>query len=70
MSRSRIYASAVRSRRQSLGNEYFFFDKKKYRLFGEISTKTYQIGDLIQVKVVDVDILSKKILFALAATPE
>ena len=52
----------------ALGNEYFFFDKKSYRLFGEISTKTYQIGDSLQVMVDEVDILSKKILFILAAT--
>ncbi len=51
-----------------LGDDYFIYDKKNYRLFGEISAKTYQIGDMIQVKVVDVDILSKKIFFALAPT--
>ncbi len=52
-----------------LGDEHYFFDKKNYRLFGEISAKTYQIGDSIQVAVDDVDILSKKILFSLAITP-
>jgi len=49
-----------------LGDDYFFWDKKNYRLFGEISNKTYQIGDTVQVTVVYVDILSKKIQFKLA----
>ncbi len=48
-----------------LGDDYFIYDKKNYRLFGQISAKTYQIGDLVRVTVVNVDILSKKILFAL-----
>lgn len=49
-----------------LGDDLFLYDKKRHRLFGEISAKTFQIGDLIRVKVVDVDILSKKIYFSLA----
>ncbi len=55
---------------EALGNEHFFFDKKNYRLFGEISTKTYQIGDSLQVTVDEVDILGKKILFTLAGLPK
>ncbi len=49
----------------SLSDDHYFFDKKNYRLFGENTAKTYQIGDLVRVTVVDVDILSKKIQFTL-----
>jgi ribonuclease R len=52
---------------EELGNDYFFFDKKNHRLFGELSNKTYQIGDLIRVMVVDVDIINKRIQFKLAS---
>jgi ribonuclease R len=51
---------------ESLGNDYFIWDKKNYRLFGEISTKTYQVGDIVQITVADVDVLSKKIQFKVA----
>jgi ribonuclease R len=51
---------------EALGNDYFFFDKKNHRLFGELSTTTYQIGDFIRVMVVDVDIINKRIQFKLA----
>jgi ribonuclease R len=50
---------------ESLSDDYYFFDKKNYRLFGEITTRTYQIGDQVQVTVIDVDIVGKKILFTL-----
>lgn len=47
-------------------DDYYIFDRKNYRLFGEITAKTYQIGDIIRATVVDVDILNKKILFSLS----
>lgn len=50
---------------ESLNDDYYLYDKKNYRLFGEITAKTYQIGDLVRVTVVDVDILSKRIQFTL-----
>jgi len=49
-----------------LNDDYYLWDKKNYRLFGEMTAKTYQIGDIIRVTVVDVDILGKKIQFKLA----
>jgi ribonuclease R len=52
---------------ESLDDDYYILDKKNYRLFGEISAKTYQIGDIVRVTVVDVDILSKRIQFKLAS---
>jgi ribonuclease R len=50
-----------------LDDDYYLYDKKKYRLFGEISAKTLQIGDLVRVTVVDVDFPAKRITFKLAA---
>ncbi|MCP4341784.1 MAG: ribonuclease R [Desulfobulbaceae bacterium] len=49
-----------------LPDDYYIFDKKNYRLFGEITAKTYQIGDLIRVTVTAADNLSKRILFKLS----
>jgi len=51
-----------------LDDDYYLLDRKNYRLFGEITAKTYQLGDLVRVTVVEVDMLSKKILFTLAAS--
>ncbi len=50
-----------------LDDDYYIYDKKNYRLFGEISAKTFQIGDIVRVTVVDVDIPAKRIHFKLAA---
>ncbi len=52
---------------ESLDDDYYLLDKKNYRLFGEISAKTYQIGDIVKVTVVDVDVISKRIQFKLAS---
>jgi ribonuclease R len=50
-----------------LPDDYYIFDKKNYRLFGDITAKTYQIGDIIRVTVVNADSLSKRILFKLSS---
>ncbi len=55
---------------ESLGTDYFFWDKKNYRLCAELSNKIYQIGDIVQITVVDVDLLSKRIQFKLATKPQ
>jgi ribonuclease R len=53
---------------ESLSDDYYLYDKKNYRLFGEITAKIYQIGDLVRVTVVDVDTLSKRIQFTLESS--
>jgi len=53
---------------ESLSDDYYLFDKKNYRLFGEITAKTYQIGGLVRVTVVDVDTISKRIQFTLESS--
>ena len=40
---------------EQLAGDHYFFDDKQHRLMGEIHRKVYQIGDLINVALVDVD---------------
>ena len=49
-----------------LTDDYYIFDQKKYRLFGEMSAKTYQIGDVVKVSLIDVDLHMKRLTFSLA----
>lgn len=46
-----------------LRDDYYIFDEKHYRLFGEITGKTIQIGDSLEVELVGVDIPGKRIFF-------
>jgi ribonuclease R len=50
-----------------LEDDYYILDDKNHRLFGEISAKTYQIGDFLRVTLTDVDIISKKLRFSIAS---
>ena len=49
-------------------DDYYIYDKKNYRLFGELTAKTYQIGDLVRVTVVAVDLFANRINFKIAAS--
>lgn len=49
----------------SLKNDYYHFDPKSRRLRGERSGKIYHLGDRLQVRVVRVDLETKKIDFDL-----
>lgn len=53
---------------ESLVDDYYLFDKKNYRLFGEITAKTLQLGDPVRVTVVNVDLFDKKIQFTLTSS--
>lgn len=46
-----------------LVDDYYILDQKRYRLFGEITAKTYQIGDTIKVVLIDVDTIQKRLTF-------
>jgi len=50
----------------ALHNDYYQFDAKKHRLFGERSGITYRLGDSVRVKVGRVDLDQRKIDFELA----
>ncbi|MFT5730409.1 MAG: ribonuclease R [Desulforhopalus sp.] len=49
-----------------LSDDHYILDQKRYRLFGEMSAKTYQIGDVVDVSLVDVDLHMKRLTFSLA----
>ncbi len=51
-----------------LEDDYYILDDKNHRLFGEISAKTYQIGDLLRVTLTDVDSIRKKLRFSITST--
>jgi len=46
-----------------LGNDYYLHDEKHYRLIGEQSGTIFQIGDPIQVTLLDVDFGNNRIYF-------
>jgi ribonuclease R len=50
-----------------LKDDYYLLDVKHHRLFGEISAKTYRIGDRLRVTLADVDRYRKRLNFKLAA---
>ncbi|MFH0781204.1 MAG: ribonuclease R [Pseudomonadota bacterium] len=52
-----------------LTDDYYLLDAKNHRLFGEISAKTYRIGDSIQVTLTDVDQYRRRLNFSLATSP-
>ncbi|WP_169309358.1 ribonuclease R [Desulforhopalus sp. IMCC35007] len=49
-----------------LTDDYYLFDKKNYRLFGEMSAKTYQIGDSVEIILVDVDHNLRRLTFKMS----
>jgi len=46
-----------------LTDDYYIFDAKKFRLFGEMSAKTFQIGDTVEVELVDVNRYKRRLMF-------
>ena len=49
-----------------LPSDYFHFDSTKHMLYGERTGKRYRLGDRLQVKLVSVDLETRKIDFILA----
>ena len=45
----------------NLQNDYFFYEIEKHRLVGELTKKTYQLGDKINVIVEKADIIKREI---------
>lgn len=46
-----------------LRDDYYLFDSRRYRFIGEISGKTYAMGDEIEVKLTNVDLRNRRISF-------
>ena len=51
---------------RSMGNDYYVFDEKKYRIVGANNGKVYKIGDKIRVKLTRVDVRMRQIDFEIA----
>ncbi|MEJ2057561.1 MAG: VacB/RNase II family 3'-5' exoribonuclease [Desulfofustis sp.] len=49
----------------SLDDDYYLFDEKNCRLIGDVTGNVLQIGDVITVQLIDVDLGSYKIFFKL-----
>ncbi|MGW8193644.1 MAG: ribonuclease R [Desulforhopalus sp.] len=46
-----------------LDDDYYIFDAANHRLFGEITAKTFQLGDSLSVKLIAADIITRRISF-------
>jgi ribonuclease R len=51
-----------------LGQDYFHFDAARHQMTGERSGKRFRLGDKVRIRVVQVDIESSRIDFALVQT--
>ncbi|MCI5147309.1 MAG: S1 RNA-binding domain-containing protein [Candidatus Electrothrix sp. AR3] len=50
---------------KEMEDDYYRYDAKGHRLVGERTGKKYRLGDLVQVQLEQVDMLSRKITFSL-----
>ena len=48
----------------SLTDDYYLHDWKRHRLVGDVTGKILTIGDIIEVELIEVDVLSQKMYFA------
>ena len=51
---------------RELGDDYYVFDEKRYSLTGEMTKKTYKLGDPVRIQVVRIDRAKRNIDFILA----
>lgn len=51
----------------AIGNDYFIYDQKRYRLVGERTKKEYALGDPIKVKLVAARVPERELDFTLVA---
>jgi ribonuclease R len=52
---------------RDLGDDYFVYDQKRYRLVGERTKKEYVLGDPIRVKLVAARQAERELDFAIVA---
>ncbi len=50
---------------RDMGDEYYFYDENRKILIGEDSKKTYQIGDVVKIKVKDANKMLRQVDFLL-----
>ena len=49
----------------TLRDDYYVFDQENYQMIGEMTGKTYRLGDKVRVRTADVDLGNKTIDFVL-----
>lgn len=49
----------------TLRDDYYVFDQENYQMIGEVTGKTYRLGDKVRVRTADVDLGNKTIDFVL-----
>jgi ribonuclease R len=47
-------------------DDYYILDTRSHKYVGELSARTFQMGDLVRVRLEQVDMLRKKITFSIA----
>ena len=50
---------------ENMGKDYFTYDEQKRMLIGEITKKTYKIGDIVKIRVIEANKLLRRISFEL-----
>ncbi len=48
---------------RNLGDDYYTFEKEKYRAVGELSRNIYTLGDEVTVRVRDVNLAAREVIF-------
>ena len=48
---------------ERLQDDYYIHDIKHHRLFGEITARTYQLGDTLKVQLTDIDLYKRRLNF-------
>ncbi len=51
----------------SLNDDYYLHDWKRHRLIGDITGKIFQVGQIIEVELSEVDISTRKIIFTVTS---
>lgn len=54
----------------SLHDDYYYYDEENYMMIGEHTKKVYKLGEKIQIRVIDVDKLTKTIEFDMVTDDE
>jgi ribonuclease R len=53
---------------QEMRDDYYIHDSRGHRLIGDLTAKTHQLGNLVEVQLTRVDMISKKLYFSLDIT--
>ncbi|MBU8892959.1 MAG: ribonuclease R [Bacteroidales bacterium] len=51
---------------RELDDDYYFFDEDDYSIIGKRNKKTYQLGDVVKIKIVKADLEKKQLDYTLA----